>query len=292
VKPGKLKLGVPKGSLEHATIELFAKAGWRIGASSRNYFPSIDDPELSCALVRAQEMPRYVESGVLDVGLTGLDWVLETRARVEVISDLVYSKASAQKARWVLAVPADSPVERLEDCAGRRISTELVDFTRRYFQERGVPVEVEFSWGATEAKAGRFVDAIVELTETGSSLRANRLRIVDELLTSSTRFICNEKAWADPWKRQKIENMAILLQGALAAEGLVGVKMNLKEANLPAVTALLPALRKPTISQLTEKGWVALEVIMPEKEVKKNIPALKRAGAEGIIEYPLNKIIY
>jgi ATP phosphoribosyltransferase len=288
----KLKLGIPKGSLQEATLSLFKRSGWSINVNSRSYFPEINDSFIECAICRAQEMSRYVETGTLDAGLTGKDWIAENNSDVHVVSDLVYSKVSARPARWVLAVPYDSPISRLEDLTGKKIATELVDFTRRYFAERKINVAIEFSWGATEAKAGRFVDAIVELTETGSSLRANRLRIVDELLTSSTRFICNEKAWADPWKRQKIENMAILLQGALAAEGLVGIKMNLKEAHLPAVTALLPALRKPTISQLTEKGWVALEVIMPEKEVKKNIPALKRAGAEGIIEYPLNKIIY
>jgi len=292
VKPGKLKLGVPKGSLEHATIELFAKAGWRIVASSRNYFPSIDDPELSCALVRAQEMPRYVESGVLDVGLTGLDWVLETRARVEVISDLVYSKASAQKARWVLAVPADSPVERLEDCAGRRISTELVDFTRRYFQERGIPVEVEFSWGATEAKVVEgLVDAIVEVTETGSTIKAHGLKIIHTLLETNTKLIANPGSCADTWKRAKIGQLALLLQGALNADSMVGLKMNVPGECLDEVVKILPCITAPTISQLYKSSWFAVEVMVSEAVVREIIPRLIDRGADGIIEYPLNKLV-
>jgi ATP phosphoribosyltransferase len=237
-------------------------------------------------------MATYVEDGVFDAGLTGKDWIMESGAQVKEVCELLYAKSGFRPVRWVLCVPEASPIKSVKDLQGKRIATEVVNIVKKYLADNKVEAKVEFSWGATEAKAGRFVDAIVELTETGSSLRANRLRIVDELLTSSTRFICNSKAWEDTWKREKIENMAILLQGALAAEGLVGIKMNLREKDLGAITALLPALRKPTISKLTEDGWVALEVIMPEKEIKKQIPALKRAGAEGIIEYPLNKIIY
>ncbi|HMX93993.1 MAG TPA: ATP phosphoribosyltransferase [Elusimicrobiota bacterium] len=288
----KLKLGMPKGSLQESTIELFKKAGIRVNASERSYFPTSDDDELEIMLVRSQEMATYVEDGVFDAGLTGKDWIMESGAQVKEVCELLYAKSGFRPVRWVLCVPEDSPIKSVKDLQGKRIATEVVNIVKGYLAKNKVEAKVEFSWGATEAKAGRFVDAIVELTETGSSLRANRLRIVEELLTSSTRLICNEKAWADPWKRQKIENMAMLLQGALAAEGLVGIKMNIPEGKLADVTKILPALRKPTISQLTEKGWVALEVIMPEKEVKKNIPALKRAGAEGIIEYPLNKIIY
>jgi ATP phosphoribosyltransferase len=288
----KLKLGMPKGSLQESTIELFRKAGIRVSASDRSYFPSCDDEELEIMLVRSQEMATYVEDGVFDAGLTGKDWILESGAKVREVCELLYAKSGFRPVRWVLAVPEGSPIKSVKDLEGKRIATEVVNIVKKYLAKNKVKAKVEFSWGATEAKAGRFVDAIVELTETGSSLRANRLRIVEELLTSSTRFICNQKAWADPWKREKIENMAILLKGALAAEGFVGLKMNLKEANLAAVTGVLTALRRPTISQLTEKGWVAIEVIVSEKEVKQKLPALKRAGAEGIIEYPLNKIIY
>jgi ATP phosphoribosyltransferase len=288
----KLKLGVPKGSLEQATIDLFAKAGWRIGTSSRNYFPSIDDAELTCALVRAQEMARYVESGVLDVGLTGLDWVLETRADVELISDLVYSKSSTQKARWVLAVPGESPIQKLEDCAGKRVSTELVDFTRRYFAERGIQVDVEFSWGATEAKVVEgLVDAIVEVTETGATIRAHGLKIIHTLLESNTKLIANRQSYADPWKKSKIRQLALLLQGALNADSMVGLKMNVPGERLDEVVKILPSLNGPTISQLYKSSWFAVEVMVSEKIVREIIPQLIERGADGIIEYSLNKLV-
>lgn len=289
---GKLKLGLPKGSLQESTIELFKRAGIRVRASERSYFPSADDEELEIMLVRSQEMATYVEDGLFDAGLTGRDWIVETGASVKEVCELVYARSGLRPVRWVLAVPEGSPIRSVKDLEGKRIATEVVNVVKKYLARNKVKAKVEFSWGATEAKAGILVDAIVELTETGSSLRANKLRIVDEVLTSSTRFIANAQAWKDPWKRQKIENIAILLKGALAAEGLVGIKMNVNESRLSEVTGLLPALRKPTISRLTEEGWVALEVIMSEQEVKQKIPALKRAGAEGIIEYPLNKIIY
>lgn len=288
----KLKLGLPKGSLQEATIELFKRAGIRVRASERSYFPSTDDEELEIMLVRSQEMATYVEDGLFDAGLTGRDWIIETGASVKEVCELVYARSGLRPVRWVLAVPENSPIRSVKDLEGKRIATEVVNVAKKYLARNKVKAKVEFSWGATEAKAGILVDAIVELTETGSSLRANKLRIVDEVLTSSTRFIANAQAWKDPWKRQKIENIAILLKGALAAEGLVGIKMNVSESRLSEVIGLLPALRKPTISRLTEDGWVALEVIMSEQEVKQKIPALKRAGAEGIIEYPLNKIIY
>lgn len=288
----KLKLGLPKGSLQESTMELFKRAGIRVRASERSYFPSTDDEELDIMLVRSQEMATYVEDGLFDAGLTGKDWITETGAKVTEVCELVYAKSGLRPVRWVLAVPENSPIQSVKDLEGKRIATEVVNVVREYLARHGVSAKVEFSWGATEAKAGILVDAIVELTETGSSLRANKLRIVDEVLSSSTRFIANPAAWEDPWKRQKIENIAILLKGALDAEGLVGIKMNVSERRLAEVTSLLPALRKPTISRLTEDGWVALEVIMSEQDVKQKIPALKRAGAEGIIEYALNKIIY
>jgi ATP phosphoribosyltransferase len=288
----KLKLGFPKGSLQESTLELFKKAGIKIQAGDRSYFPSCDDDELEIMMVRSQEMAKYVEDGVFDAGLTGFDWICESGAQVEEICELVYAKSGFRPVRWVLAVPNDSKIKSIKDLNGKRVATELQGYVRRYFLKNKVKVDVEFSWGATEAKAGRLVDAIVELTETGSSLRANNLRIVDEILVSTTRFIANSAAMKDPWKREKVENMAILLKGALAAEGMVGLKMNVSEKNLDHVIAVLPALKKPTISHLSVAGWVALEVIMEEKVVKKIIPALKRAGAEGIIEYPLNKLIY
>lgn len=288
----KLKLGMPKGSLQESTIELFKRAGIRVRASERSYFPSSDDDELEIMLVRSQEMAKYVEQGLFDAGLTGKDWIVESGATVKEVCELTYAKSGFRPVRWVLAVPEASPVKSVKDLQGKRIATEVVNVVRKYLAKNKVKAHVEFSWGATEAKAGILVDAIVELTETGSSLRANKLRIVDEVLTSSTRFIANAKAWKDDWKRHKIENIAILLQGALAAEGLVGLKMNLKESDLSKIMAVLTALKKPTISRLTIPGWIALEVIMAEKEVKQKLPALKRAGAEGIIEYPLNKVIY
>jgi ATP phosphoribosyltransferase len=287
-----VKLGIPKGSLEKATIDLFQNAGWRITVSTRSYFPSIDDAEISCSLVRAQEMARYVESGVLDVGLTGLDWILENAADVEVISDLVYSKASTEKARWVLAVPADSIIDSVQDCAGKTISTELVNFTKRYFEERKIPVKVEFSWGATEAKvAERLVDAIVEVTETGTTLKAHGLKIVSTLLETNTKLIAHRESMRDPWKRKKIHQIALLLQGALNAENLVGLKMNVPKEKLEAVMGILPALTAPTIAQLYSTEWFSVETVIHEKIVRSLIPKLISRGADGIIEYSLNKVV-
>ncbi|MBI2118316.1 MAG: ATP phosphoribosyltransferase [Elusimicrobia bacterium] len=288
----KLKLGIPKGSLQESTIELFRKAGIRIFPSDRSYFPGTDDDELELMMVRSQEMAKYVEDGTFDAGLTGKDWIVETRAKVKEICELMYAKSGFRPVRWVLAVPESSPIKSLKDLNGKRIATEAVNLVKDYLKKNKIKAEVEFSWGATEAKAGTLVDAIVELTETGSSLRANKLRIVAELMSSSTRFIANEKSLKNPWKKNKIENIAILLKGALAAEGMVGLKMNLEEKNLSKIMAVIPALKKPTISRLTVPGWMAIEVILEEKKVKKIIPDLKRQGAEGIIEYPLNKLIY
>lgn len=288
----KLKLGFPKGSLQESTIELFKKAGIRINASSRSYFPSCDDDEIEIMLVRSQEMAKYVEDGVFDAGLTGHDWICESGAKVKEVCELQYAKSGFRPVRWVLAVPNDSKIKSIKDLNGKRVATELLNYTKKYFAKNKVKAKIEFSWGATEAKAGKLVDAIVELTETGSSLRANNLRIVEELLVSTTRLIANNNALKDSWKKEKIENLAILLKGALAAEGMVGLKMNIPFKQLPVIEKILPALRKPTISNLSDGNWVALEVIIEEKIVKKILPALKRAGAEGIIEYPLNKIIY
>lgn len=288
----KLKLGFPKGSLQESTIELFKKAGIRINASSRSYFPSCDDEEIEIMLVRSQEMAKYVQDGVFDSGLTGHDWICESGAKVKEVCELQYAKSGFRPVRWVLAVPNESKIKSIKDLNGKRVATELLNYTKKYFAKNKVKAQIEFSWGATEAKAGKLVDAIVELTETGSSLRANNLRIVEELLVSTTRLIANNEALKDSWKKEKIENLAILLKGALAAEGMVGLKMNIPFKQLPAIEKILPALRKPTISNLSDGNWVALEVIIEEKIVKKIIPALKRAGAEGIIEYPLNKIIY
>lgn len=287
-----IKLGIPKGSLEKATIDLFQNAGWKITVSTRSYFPSIDDGEIACSIVRAQEMARYVESGVLDVGLTGLDWVLEGESDVDVISDLIYSKASTEKARWVLAVPADSGIRSVGDCAGKTISTELVNFTKRYFGERGIQVKVEFSWGATEAKvAERLVDAIVEVTETGTTLKAHGLRIVDTLLETNTKLIANKASMRDRWKRGKIHQIALLLQGALNAESLVGLKMNVPEEKLGDVIGILPALTAPTIARLYNKTWFSVETVINEKIVRSLIPRLIEKGADGIIEYSLNKVV-
>lgn len=294
----RLKLGIPKGSLQDATVELFRRAGWKITVSERSYFPTIDDSTIRCSLVRAQEMARYVEDGTLDAGITGVDWIRENDARVHAVCDLVYSKSSFRPTRWVLVVPEDSPVQRPEDLKGKRVATELVNFTRRYFAERNIPVDVEFSWGATEAKAADgLVDAIVEVTETGSTIRANRLRIVCELFQSNPQLIANERAWSDPWKRSKIEQIAMLLQGALEAEGKVGIKMNVPKERLDAVVALIPSLTAPTISPLFQSGklrgkeWFAVESVIPEAEVRELIPRLIAEGATGIIEYPLNKIV-
>lgn len=295
-KNDQLKLGIPKGSLESATIDLFKKAGWKITTSSRSYFPTIDDPSIRCMLVRAQEMARYVEMGTLDAGLTGKDWIMENDSQVEVIADLVYSKASFQPTRWVLAVPHDSPIRVPEDLHGKRVATELVQYTKRYFAERNVKVDVEFSWGATEAKAAEgLVDAIVEVTESGSTIRAHGLKIVWELFTSNPQIIANRQAWKDPAKREKLEQISLLLQGALAAEAKVGIKMNVPKDKLDTVVALLERklgrITSPTVSPLYRSGWFAVETIISEDIVRDLIPELIKHGAEGIVEYPLNKIV-
>jgi ATP phosphoribosyltransferase len=286
-----LKLGIPKGSLQDATIALFARAGWNIYASGRSYFPSIDDAEIECMLVRAQEMARYVEHGALDAGLTGNDWVLENQSDVVRVSSLTYSKASRTAVRWVLAVPEDSPFHKPEDLAGKTIATELVEFTKRYFAERKIPVNVEFSWGATEVKPPTLADAIVEVTETGSSLRANRLRIIETLMESETQLIANKKAWADPWKRSKIETLALMLNGAMAAQNQVGLMLNVEKKNLDAVLNVLPALNSPTVSHLRDENWVAVNTILEQSVVRDVIPRLKGAGGTGIVEYPLSKVV-
>ena len=286
-----LNIGLPKGSLQDSTLHLFRKAGFPINVGARSYIPSIDDPELSGLLIRAQEMARYVQDGILDVGLTGRDWVLEQNARVREVCPLLYARGGLRPVRWVVAVPNDSPIRRLQDLQGKRIATELVQFTRRYLKENGIEAQVEFSWGATEVKAPRLADAIVELTETGSSLRANNLRVVETILESTTVLIANRDSWKDPWKRQKIENIAMLLQGALRAEENVGLKMNVGRADLDRILRVLPAMQNPTISTLSEAGWFSLEVIVDEKTVRELIPVLKKEGASGIVEYPLNKVI-
>lgn len=287
-----LMLGLPKGSLEESTKNLFGKAGWKITTSSRSYKPSIDDPELDGRFVRAQEVSRYVEHGFFDCGLTGYDWILENESDVVEVCDLIYSKASVQKSRWVLCVPEASPITRPEDLAGKRVATELVGAVKRYFAAKNIPVTVEFSWGATEVKVPDLVDAIVDITETGSSLRANKLRIVDTLLETNTKLIANKASWANPVKRKKIETIALLLKGALEAEGKVGLKMNLPKASLEGLIKALPALRNPTISQLSTPEWIAVETIIDERVVREIIPQLKALGAEGIVEYPLNKVVY
>jgi ATP phosphoribosyltransferase len=288
----KLKFGLPKGSLQEATIRMFKKAGFNISVGSRSYFPSIDDEEISPFLLRAQEMARYVGDGVLDCGLTGEDWSIESGRDVVKVCDLIYGKQGLRPVRWVLAVPNDSKIKKAEDLEGKRIATELVNVTKKYFKKKGVSVDIEFSWGATEAKvAAGLVDAIVELTETGASLRANNLRIVDTICESTTLIVANKNAWKDAWKRKKIESIALLLKGALAAEEKVGLKMNVEEKNLEKVISVLPAMKKPTVSNLSQKGWVAIDTIVEEKIVRNIIPKLKQEGAEGIIEYPLNKVI-
>ena len=288
----KLKLGIPKGSLEANTVDLFKRAGWRITCDSRSYFPDIDDDELSCTLVRAQEMSRYVADGTLDLGLTGQDWIIENESDVVAVQDLVYSKTSTRQARWVLVVREDSPIRSIEDMEGKRVSTELVNFTKRYFAERNIRVQIEFSWGATEAKVVEgLVDAIVEVTETGSTLRANKLKIIHELMRTNTQLIANREAWEDSWKRQKIEQIRILLNGSLQAMGKVGLKMNVARENLGRLVILLPSLKAPTISNLYSDDWLAVETIVGSSVVRDLIPLLKEAGAEGIIEYPLNKVI-
>jgi ATP phosphoribosyltransferase len=289
--PKKLKLGIPKGSLENATIDLFRKAGFNINASSRSYFPSVDDPELECMLIRAQEMARYVEDGVLDAGLTGFDWIQESGAKVAKVADLVYSKQSFGKVRWVLAVPEASPVKTVKDLEGKIIATELVEATKKYLRKNGVKAKVEFSWGATEVKPPYLADAIVEVTETGSSLRANKLRIVEELFSSNTQLIANKEAVQDPWKKQKLADMKMLLEGAIAALGKVGLMLNVERKHLKTILEILPALKNPTISPLAKEDWVAVNTILDESTVRVIIPRLKAAGASGIVEYPLNKII-
>jgi ATP phosphoribosyltransferase len=291
-KPPLLMIGLPKGSLEEATRALFAKAGFKISVSSRSYKPVIDDPELDARLIRAQEVSRYVEHGFFDIGLTGHDWILENESDVVEVCDLIYSKASTARSRWVLAVPESSPVKTVADLAGKRVATELLQTTRRFFQERGVEAEVEFSWGATEVKVPDLVDAIVDITETGSSLRANKLRIVETLLYTNTKLIANKASWETPDKRRKIEAIALLLRAALEAESKVGLKMNAPKAQVEQLMRELPALRNPTISPLADGAWVALETIIDESVVRVIIPRLKELGAEGIIEYPLNKVVY
>jgi ATP phosphoribosyltransferase len=287
-----LKVGIPKGSLENATIELFRKSGWRISVSSRSYFPTVDDDEIRCTLVRAQEMSRFVEIGTLDVGLTGKDWVLENGSDVIVVQDLIYSKTSTVPARWVLVVAEDSPIRELKDLKGKKVFTELVNFTKRYFAERKIQVDVEFSWGATEGKVIEgLCDAIVEVTETGGTLRANGLRIVEELMRTNTQLIANKESYQDPWKREKIEQISLLLQGALRAEGMVGLKMNVSANELKSVMEILPSITAPTISNLFQSEWFAVEVMVSEKVVRELIPQLLKRGAVGIIEYPLNKVI-
>jgi ATP phosphoribosyltransferase len=288
----KLRLGLPKGSLQDATIEKMAKAGFNVQISSRSYIPYVDDEELEIRLIRAQEISRYVEHGYLDCGITGHDWVKENGSDVHEVGEFVFSKISRQPTRWVLAVPEDSKIKSVKDLQGKRIATEVVNLTNAYLKKNGVKAEVEFSWGATEVKAHELVDAIVEVTETGSSLRANKLRIVDTLLTSTPRLIVNHESWKNPWKRKKIETLALLLRGALEAEAKVGLKMNIEQSRLANLLKTLPALRNPTIAQLSLPGWVAVETIIDEHIVREIIPQLKAAGAEGIIEYPLNKVVY
>ncbi|UCG80194.1 MAG: ATP phosphoribosyltransferase [Desulfobacterales bacterium] len=288
----KLKLGIPKGSLQNATIALFKRSGWRIDINGRSYFPDINDDTIECAICRAQEMSRYVESGTLDAGLTGEDWISENESDVRIVEDLLYSKVSQRPARWVVAVPYNSDIESLEDLAGKKIATELVNFTKTYFAERGIDVKVEFSWGATEAKVvSGLADAVVEVTETGSTIKAHGLKIIHELLQTNTKLIANHAAWANPQKREKIEQVALLLKGALVAEKMVGLKMNVPEAKLKEVVALLPSLNAPTVSPLYQSDWFAVETVVASTVVRDLIPELLKNGAEGIIEYPLNKVI-
>src|SRR6266498_4865122 len=287
----KLKLGIPKGSLENATVDLFRRAGYNITTSSRSYFPAVDDPEIECMLIRAQEMARYVENGILDAGLTGRDWVKENSAEVETIVDLVYAKQSFAKVRWVLAVPETSAFQSVRDLQGKIIATELVETTKRYLAQNGVTAKVEFSWGATEVKPPVLADAIVEVTETGSSLRANKLRIIETVMESNTQLIANKASWQDPQKRRKLEDIKMLVDGAINALGKVGLMLNVHKDNLTAVLAVLPALKRPTISHLSDEEWLAVNTILDETTVRDIIPRLKQAGGEGIVEYPLNKIV-
>ena len=288
----QLKLGLPKGSLEDATIDLFARSGWKIRRNLRNYFPEINDPEITARLCRVQEIPTYIEEGILDCGLTGKDWIMEIGAKVTVVSDLVYSKASNRPARWVLAVDGESGVTRPEQLEGKRVATELLGVTRRYFKEKGINVNVQYSWGATEAKVVEgLADAIVEVTETGTTIRAHGLKIIDDVLVSNTQLIASAAAWADPWKRAKIEQLNLLLQGALRAESLVGLKMNVPADKLEGVVSILPSLNSPTISSLQNNSWCAVEIVVNTDTVRDLIPALRARGAEGIIEYSLNKVL-
>jgi ATP phosphoribosyltransferase len=287
-----LKLGIPKGSLQEATINLFRNSGWKIDLNGRNYFPEIDDPQIHCSICRAQEMSRYVENGTIDVGITGKDWTLENNSKVKVVADLSYSKVSHRPARWVLAVANDSKMKKIEDLRGKKIATELVNFTRRYFSEKGIPVQVEFSWGATEGKIiSGLADAIVEVTETGSTIRAHGLKIIHELMISNTQVIANRESWKDPWKKEKIKQIVLLLQGALRAEKMVGLKMNVPGNKLKDVVAILPSLNAPTIANLYNSDWLSVETVVEESQVRELIPQLIQKGAEGIIEYPLNKLI-
>lgn len=288
----KLVLGIPKGSLQEATLRLFKNSGWNINISERSYFPDINDPEISCAICRAQEMSRYVENGTFDAGITGKDWILENNSDVVVVADLVYSKTSNKPTRWVVAVPFDSPIRDIKDLEGKKVATELLQFTKRYFAEAGINVEVEFSWGATEAKViAGLCDAIVEVTETGSTMRANGLRIIKELMVSNPQLIANKKAWEDEWKREKIQQISTLLQGALKADEFVGLKMNVPEKNITQVMEILPSITSPTVSNLYNSDWFSVEVVVSKKIVRDLIPQLIKKGAEGIIEYPLNKVI-
>ena len=286
-----LRLGIPKGSLQEATLSLFTRAGLRVYTNARSYFASTDDPDIECLLIRAQEMARYVEHGALDAGLTGLDWILESGLDVVKVADLIYAKQSMGRVKWVLAVPEDSAFQKLEDLHGRIIATELVSFTRNYFASRNVPVRVEFSWGATEVKPPLLADAIVEVTETGSSLRANHLRILETVLESNTQLVANRAAWADPARRQKIENLAVMLSGAIAAQGRVGLMLNVRKPDLPAVLGLLTALKNPTVAPLADGEWVAVNTVIEEHTAWTLIPKLKQANAQGIVEYPLNKVV-
>ena len=286
-----LRLGIPAGSLQDATAELFKKAGYKITFSSRSYYPQIDDDEIDCMLIRAQEMARYVEDGILDAGITGYDWVMETQANVHEIAELNFSRATRKPVRWVLCVPEDSPVKSVKDLHGKRIATEAVGLTTAYLAKHGVTADVEFSWGATEVKPPKLADAIVEITETGSSLRANNLRILDEVIQSTTRFIANKEAWNDEWKREKLENISLMLQSCLAAEGKVGLMMNVRRADLPSILDGLPALKDPTVASLSDPDWVAVNTIIDESVVRTIVPKLKAAGANGIVEFPISKII-
>ncbi len=286
-----LRLGLPKGSLQESTLKLFRKAGYHISISSRSYYPSFDDPEIEAMLIRAQEMAGYVENGIIDCGLTGKDWIMEQNVSVHEVAELIYAKEGLRPVKWVIAVPNDSKIKTVKDLNGKRIATELVGFTKRFLKSRGVKAVVDFSWGATEVKPPHLADAIVELTETGASLKANNLRVIETILESSTRFVANKKAWNDKWKRQKMENIVMLLKGALAAEEKVGLKMNVSARYLKRVMSLLSAMHSPTISALSDEGWRALEVMINEKQVRELIPKLKKAGASGIVEYPLNKVI-